>query len=129
MISWVEPVLSRGQSVFLKYTTVTGESQTSNPLILSLTLSQLSQCTLQISKGRCTSVLRKFPKVGVLQSLKIIYILANSADPDEMPHFVAFHLDLHFLPSTSSGVFSLQRVPYLKVKYIKKYFIILLPVI
>ena len=24
--------------------------------------------------------------------------LANSADPDEMPHYVAFHLGLHCLP-------------------------------
>ena len=23
---------------------------------------------------------------------------ASNADPDEMPHFVAFHLDLHCLP-------------------------------
>ena len=25
-------------------------------------------------------------------SLKIVFILANSADPDEMPPYVAFHL-------------------------------------
>ena len=29
--------------------------------------------------------------------LKIVFILANSADPDEMPLNVAFHLNLHFL--------------------------------
>ena len=33
----------------------------------------------------------------VLQSLKIIFILANSADTDEMPHLAAFHLCLHCL--------------------------------
>ena len=27
-----------------------------------------------------------------------IFILANSADPDEMPHHAAFHLGLHCLP-------------------------------
>ena len=32
----------------------------------------------------------------VLQSLKTVFTLANSADPDEM-HFVAFHLVLHCL--------------------------------
>ena len=26
------------------------------------------------------------------------FVLANSADPDEMPHYAAFHLCLHCLP-------------------------------
>ena len=26
------------------------------------------------------------------------FFLVNSADPDEMPHYVAFHLGLHCLP-------------------------------
>ena len=30
-------------------------------------------------------------------SLKIDFVLPNSADPDEVPHFAAFHLDLHCL--------------------------------
>ena len=30
-------------------------------------------------------------------SLKINFVVANSADPDEMPHDAAFHLDLHYL--------------------------------
>ena len=29
---------------------------------------------------------------------KIIFALANSVDPDEMPHYVAFHLCLYYLP-------------------------------
>ena len=29
--------------------------------------------------------------------LKCVLILANSLDPDEMPHYAAFHLDLHCL--------------------------------
>ena len=28
-------------------------------------------------------------------SLKIDFVLPNSADPDEMPHYAAFHLGLH----------------------------------
>ena len=32
------------------------------------------------------------------QSLKVAFTLANSADPDEMLHCVAFHLGLHCLP-------------------------------
>ena len=34
----------------------------------------------------------------VLLSLKICFIFANSVDPDEMPHYAAFHLGLHCLP-------------------------------
>ena len=32
-----------------------------------------------------------------LQSLNIVFVLANSADPDEMAHSVAFHQGLHGL--------------------------------
>ena len=31
-------------------------------------------------------------------SLKIVFIFTNSADPDQMPPYVSFHLGLHFLP-------------------------------
>ena len=31
----------------------------------------------------------------VFQSLKVVLILVNSADPDEMKHDAAFHLGLH----------------------------------
>ena len=34
----------------------------------------------------------------VFFSLKIIFVLANSVDPDEMPHYAAFYLGLHCLP-------------------------------
>ena len=34
----------------------------------------------------------------VFVSLKIYFVLANSADPDEMPHYAVFHLGLHCLP-------------------------------
>ena len=30
--------------------------------------------------------------------LKIVFIMANCVDPDEMPHDAAFHLCLHCLP-------------------------------
>ena len=33
----------------------------------------------------------------VFLSLKIVFILANSADPDEMQHYAAFYLGLHCL--------------------------------
>ena len=30
--------------------------------------------------------------------MNIVFILVNSADPDEMQHYAAFHLGLHCLP-------------------------------
>ena len=29
---------------------------------------------------------------------EVDFVLANSEDPDEMPHYAAFHLGLHCLP-------------------------------
>ena len=43
------------------------------------------------------------------QSLKIVFILTNSTDPDEMPHYAAFHLGLHCLQSTHLGEFSVYK--------------------
>ena len=38
---------------------------------------------------------RNLPNYVVLQTLGIVFILENSADPDEMSHYAAFHLGLH----------------------------------
>ena len=40
----------------------------------------------------------EFSNNNVFLSLKIVCILANSLDPNEMPHFGAFYLGLHCLP-------------------------------
>ena len=40
----------------------------------------------------------EFPNEAVPQSLKIVLILANSVDTEEMLHSVAFPLGLHCLP-------------------------------
>ena len=40
----------------------------------------------------------KISKQDVYLSLKIDFVLTNIADPDEMLHFAAFHLSLHYLP-------------------------------
>ena len=41
----------------------------------------------------------QFSKINIeFLSLKVDFVLANSADPDEMLHYVAFHLGLHCLP-------------------------------
>ena len=39
----------------------------------------------------------KFQENIVIFSLKIDFVLVNSADPDEMPHSAAFHQGLHCL--------------------------------
>ena len=49
-------------------------------------------------------------KYIVFLSLEIDFVLANNADPAEMPHNAAFHLGLHFCQSTRLGVSGLQRV-------------------
>ena len=41
--------------------------------------------------------MNNFLQYGVLLSLTVLYILANSADPDKMQHFAAVHLDLYCL--------------------------------
>ena len=38
-----------------------------------------------------------FQKIFFFLSLMIDFILANSANPDEMPPYAAFHLGLNFL--------------------------------
>ena len=40
---------------------------------------------------------------------RIVFVLENSADPDEMMHYVAFHLGPHCFPE-HFGVSGLQRV-------------------
>ena len=39
----------------------------------------------------------QFPHEKVFLSLKIVFVLANSADLDKIPHYVAFHMGLHCL--------------------------------
>ena len=42
-------------------------------------------------------------KTSAFLSQKIVFVLANSADPDEMLHYGAFHLGLHCLPKAIQG--------------------------
>ena len=51
------------------------------------------RCPLYISSG-----IGRISLKNVLQSLKIVFILANSAGPDEMLRFAAFNLGFHCLP-------------------------------
>ena len=56
-------------------------------------------------------------------SLKKDFVLANSADPDEMPHYVVFTYDFTVCQSTLFVVSGLQRINrcpiLLKVRWIK----------
>ena len=56
------------------------------------------------SDNRDLTVFQGVTNNYVLQSLKIVFILANSAGPDEIPCFVAFHLGLTVCQSTRLGV-------------------------
>ena len=40
----------------------------------------------------------KFQNLDLLQSLKNVFILENSADHEEIPYLAAFHLGLHCWP-------------------------------
>ena len=51
-----------------------------------------------------------FKKDIVFLSLMTKFVSVNSADPDEMPHYAAYHLGLHCLPKYLLGASSLQRV-------------------
>ena len=50
-------------------------------------------------------------KCHILQH-QSVFIIANSADPDEMPYLASFHLGLHVCKSTCARIFrySIQRV-------------------
>ena len=57
--------------------------------------------TMKIIDSFCISNGKKMSKVlyyDAFLSLKIVYILADSADPDEMPPYAAFSLGTHCLP-------------------------------
>ena len=56
-----------------------------------------------IRMGLCIKYFRgshrlKFPNYDVFLSLMIVLTSAKSVEPDEMPHYAAFHLGLHCLP-------------------------------
>ena len=50
--------------------------------------------------------------LDVFLSLKVVLIIANSVDPDEMQHYAAFHQGLHCLPK-----YSFSGLQHKKVKY------------
>ena len=57
----------------------------------------------------------KFLNFITFLSLKIVLILANSADPDEMRPYAAFHLGLHCLPK-----YIISKMKGANLKYVSK---------
>ena len=51
-----------------------------------------------------------FLNCEVFLSVKVVLILANSVDSDEMQHYATFHLGLHCMSSACSGVSSIKWV-------------------
>ena len=58
---------------------------------------------MYISRGNRLLFLKK----NVYLSLNIVFVQANSVDPDTMPHDAAFHLGLHCFPKNASRIESL----------------------
>ena len=54
----------------------------------------------------------------VFLSLKIIFVLANSLDPDEMPHNAAIHLGLHCLPTCTLRSIPIKGLIFNKYSYL-----------
>ena len=51
-----------------------------------------------------------FLNYDVFLSMEVVLILENSAEPDKMQNYAAFHLALHCLPNYPLRVSSIQRV-------------------
>ena len=80
--------------------------------------------THRIFKRQAKALIRHcviFSKNVVFLSLKINFVLANSADSDEMPPCVAFHLGIHCLQKYPFMVLSIQMVYiYFKTPVIRR---------
>ena len=55
------------------------------------------------------------PNYDAFLSLKIVFILLNSADPDQM-HFVAFHIGFHV--QVQKVLLHVRRGPYLTLFFV-----------
>ena len=55
-----------------------------------------------------------FPNISVFLSLKILFVITNRVDPDEMPHYATFYLGLS-LPEYAFK--SHQRTRFLPVAF------------
>ena len=74
--------------------------QTSNRLTLCILMGfsmQIYTIRMGMSVIHKWVIGRNFPNNSVLQSLKVVFTLANNEGPDEMLHIVKFHPSLHCL--------------------------------
>ena len=85
--------------------------------LLQLTLSGPMEFSIMFYtvKSGCSIIYFKEPQVIISKnivflSLNIDFVLANSADPDKMLNFAAFHPSLQCLPKTLSRGFGTQSV-------------------
>ena len=62
-------------------------------IVFLQTVETLMQCPFCILRG----LMQKFRNYDASLLLICVCSFANSADPDEMPHYAAFHLDHHCL--------------------------------
>ena len=93
--------VANGISLTTKLTTV-------RPMEVSI---KLMDDPLYIFRGQ----MLYFPKnSSLLQSLKIEFVLTNSADPNEMSHYATFRLGLHCLPKYLFRGFWSANMMYLK---------------
>ena len=60
----------------------------------------------------------------MLLSLNIVFVSANSVDPDEMQHDMAFHLGLHCLPKYAFKVHKGLINPSLAINSLKHKFLV-----
>ena len=88
----------------------------SNQVVVSLTLCTLLDCPINIHTVRMGwSIIQirvhmvNYSNNYVLQSQESVFNLANSAGPDEMPHFAAFHLSLHCVSKYPFMVFQYTK--------------------
>ena len=59
----------------------------------------------------------KFPNKNAFISLDIIFGLASSENPDEMPHHVTFHLGFHYLPKYKCTQFNISAFFFIKMAF------------
>ena len=69
-----------------------------NNISIYMSFETLHCTTCRVPRESWTRECPNVPTLTLFLSLKMYFVLANSADPDEMGTYTAFHLGLHCLP-------------------------------
>ena len=64
-----------------------------------------------------------FLNYDVFLPLKVVLVLSNSADPNEMQHYAAFHLGLHSLPNNTFKGFTVYKALFSVCKKLNFFYI------